>query len=503
MNTDRDRKQTGKKPSGPDELFRVVERAKREWERTFDVIPDLITIIGPDCRIVRANRAVAEAFGLPITEVPGRFCYRLFHGIDRPPGFCPHRRLLEDGKEHTAEGRLAGVEGDFLITVSPFFDGEGKLTGAVQIARDITAQKRAENRYRDLYDGVPIGLFRSTPEGKFLDVNPSLVSLLGFPDREALLAFNARGLYLDPADRDRWREQADREGIARDFEISLRRPDGKIIRVRNTVRAVRDPAGKVLYYEGSLEDITEKTALAAQVGKLQRMDSLGRLAGGIAHEFGNILTSVGCDIQLLKYRLEKDHQDCGDLDEIIKSVKRATDLTRRLYEFSRPAAENPQELDCNRLLLEMEKMLRGVLRKNINLTVTTAPRPAMVRADRGDLEGSVMNLVINARDAMGEGGDLAISLRIERGEDSGSRPLPGPAGEEYAVIEVRDTGEGMEEEVLARIFEPSFTTKKEDGCLGLGLPVVYAFIRRAGGAVAVESNPGEGTAFRIYLPLLN
>ncbi len=384
MNADRNRKTAGNNPSAGDELFRVVERAKREWERTFDAIPDLITIIDNNGRILRANRAVADAFGLPITGIPGRSCSRLFHGRDSPPDFCPHRLLLEDGREHTAEGRLAGVEGNFLITVSPFFDETGELAGAVQVARDITGE----------------------------------------------------------------------------------------------------------------------AGLKSQVRQLQKMDSLGRLAGGIAHEFGNILTSVGCDIQLLKNRLEKDHRDTGGLEEIIKSVKRATDLTRKLYEFSRPSAETPEELDCNRFLHSLEKMLRGVLRKNIELVVTPAPRPAVVRADRSRLEGALVNLVLNARDAMERGGRLSITMGIERLKKKMVGPFPGLAGGEYAVIEVRDTGRGMDDEVLSRVFEPLFTTKKEDGCLGLGLPVVYGNIRRAGGAVTVESQPGKGTSFRIYLPLV-
>ncbi len=635
--------------------------------------------------------------------------------------------------------------------IFPIKDEKGEIAHSIYISEDITERKRAEEalrqseeRYRTLFDGVPVGLYRSTPAGQFLDANPAMVQMLGYPDREALLAVDAADLYVDPEDRCRWRTLMEAEGIVRNFEAQFRRRDGTIIWARDSARVVRDSGDRVLYYEGSLEDITERKQaeealreseekyrslvensidgiaivqgpeirfvnrallkmfgcqsedemvgctftdfvsprhrslmmeracarekgedvpgsyefkarrkdgtefdaeisisviayegrparqgvvrdvterkraeevlaqerermstilssldtglslinsdktiawvnekiremfpdgepigqvchvfyesreepcdtcatlpvfktgnvnemerfnpangrwyhivsqpvkdetghvvnvlegitditerkrLEEQLRQSQKMEAVGRLAGGVAHDFNNLLTAITGYSELLLQNLADHHPLREDIEAIKKAGERAASLTRQLLAFSRRQTLQPQVLDLNATVADVKKMLRRLIGEDIELVTVLEPELGRVKADPGQLEQVIMNLAVNARDAMPQGGRLTIKTENVTLHQDRCQLIPEARPGKFVCLSVEDTGAGMGKDILQHIFEPFFSTR-ENGT-GLGLAVVYGIVRQHEGWINVYSEPGRGSTFEVYLP---
>lgn len=359
------------------------------------------------------------------------------------------------------------------------------------------ATEAAEQRYRGLFEGVPVGLFRSTREGRILEANAALVAMLGFGSAEEVRRLNALDFWADPEARDRFLRRLDRKGVLRDHEFRLRRADGRLIWASLNGRVVRDEHGSVLYYEGSCEDITEQKALEERLRHAQKLEAMGRLAGGIAHDFHNIMSAIRGNADLLLERtVEEALRDPAR--EIDFAVERATALTRHLLAFSRRQALRRELVDLNLVVTEAMPLLRHLMGA-IEIRLVLQPSRTWVRADRAQLEQVVLNLAVNARDAMPAGGRLTLRtsrLRLRSARSRAPHLEPG----DYVVLTVADTGIGMKPEVRERIFEPFFTTKEAGKGTGLGLSTVYGVVRQSGGHLEVASRPGRGTRFRILLP---
>jgi signal transduction histidine kinase len=276
---------------------------------------------------------------------------------------------------------------------------------------------------------------------------------------------------------------------------------GREVPVLMDITAVRDDDGTLLYFAGNVQDLSERRRAEDHVRQAQKMEAVGRLAGGVAHDFNNMMMIIIGFADFLCHAIDADDPRRRDAEEIRKAAERAAGLTRQLLAFGRQQMVRPQVVDLNGVVRDMELMLRPLLGEDITL-VTSLPPVGPVRADRGQLEQVLMNLALNARDAMAGGGRLAIETRsIELGEEEGYRRfgLEIPAGR-YVRLVVRDTGEGMNAETKARIFEPFFSTKPPAQNTGLGLSVVYGIVSQSGGYVTVDSQPGQGTTFTIWLP---
>jgi two-component system cell cycle sensor histidine kinase/response regulator CckA len=387
-----------------------------------------------------------------------------------------------------------------------------------QIERDRQAQLReSERRYRSLFEDVPVGLYRTTPEGKILDANPALVEILGYPDRAPLLAVDAHTVYVDAEDRHRWQAMLQREGMVLGFEVQVRRRDGATIWVRETAHTVQDRDGRVLYYEGSLENITErkqaeqeKEHLQERLLQAQKMEAVGQLAGGIAHDFNNVLTAIQGYGAFLRDGLAPD--DPGewpaaqairaDLGEILLAADRAASLTQQLLAFSRKQVLMPRVLNLNDLLRGMESMLRRLIGEDVNLMSSLAPDLGHVRADPGQIEQVIMNLSVNARDAMPQGGKLTFETANVELDEAYVQTHPNVEPGRYTLLAVSDNGKGMSDEVQEHLFEPFFTTKERGNGTGLGLATVYGIVEQSGGHIEVYSEEGVGTTFKVYLPLV-
>lgn len=370
------------------------------------------------------------------------------------------------------------------------------------------ALRESEKRYRNLFNRVPVGLYRTTPLGQILEANPALVQMLGYPDRQSLLATNAADLFVHPEERGREQALLDHDDIVRGFEAQLRRYDGTIIWVRDTSRAVRDADGQLLSYEGSLEDVTERKHLEDQLRHAQKMEAVGRLAGGVAHDFNNVLTAITGYTSLLLSDLASDRpldraaQQAvrADLEEVERAADRATALTHQLLAFSRRQVLQLRTLDLNELVHNLEKMLRRLIGEDVELRTVLEPALGKVRADPVQIEQVILNLAVNARDAMPQGGRLTLetaNVTLDQAAVRGRLEVrPGP----YVRLSVSDTGAGMDEEIKSHLFEPFFTTKERGKGTGLGLATVFGIVKQSGGDIQVHSEPDQGAAFEIYLP---
>jgi two-component system cell cycle sensor histidine kinase/response regulator CckA len=353
-------------------------------------------------------------------------------------------------------------------------------------ARQTEQQLRAsEEAFRRLLDNVPAGIYRTTPGGKILIANRALVEMLGFPSREEFLAADVRRLYADPQMREEYTQRLETEGELRNVELLLRRRDGRLIRVLENARVVKDTHGNVLYYEGILTDVTETRNLEEQLRQAQKMEAVGQLAGAVAHDFNNLLTVIQGHCGLLLGRLSLGDPLRQEIEGIRAAADRGAALTRHLLAFSRRQVLRPTLLNLNAVLAEMSEILRRLIGEHIRLELETDPRLAPVRADRSQIEQVLLNLATNARDAMPRGGRLTFRTRMaELGRT--------------VLLEASDTGPGIDPAIQARIFEPFFTTKPKG--TGLGLSTVYGIVKQSGGDITVESAPGAGATFRIRLP---
>ncbi|MDY6792735.1 MAG: PAS domain S-box protein [Thermodesulfobacteriota bacterium] len=363
------------------------------------------------------------------------------------------------------------------------------------------ALKQSEEHYRSLFDGVPVGLYRTTPDGNILDSNPTLVKILGYPDRQTFLGRNAQDLYVHPEDRNRWKMQIETQQSSEGFEIQMRQYNGTVIWVENFSRIVRNADGGILYYEGSLIDVTERKKLEAQLQYAQRMESIGTLAGGIAHDFNNLMMGIQGNISLLLFDIDRSFPHYKKLKNIEESIKSGARLTSQLLGYARKGKYEVRRLALNQIVAASAETF-GRTRKEITINLRPVSDLHEIEADRTQIEQVLFNLFINAADAMPGKGDLSLKTMNVSRNDMVNKPYK-PAAANYVMLQVTDTGEGMDTKTLERIFDPFFTTKGLGRGTGLGLASVYGIIKAHGGYIDVESEQGVGTTFYLYFPALD
>jgi two-component system cell cycle sensor histidine kinase/response regulator CckA len=287
------------------------------------------------------------------------------------------------------------------------------------------------------------------------------------------------------------------------FAYQAYRKDGKIIWVSQNAHVVRDATGRMFYFEGSVQDITEQRELEHQLRQMQKIEAVGRLAGGVAHDFNNILMAISSYAELLQMRIKENDNSRKYLDEIGRAVDRAASLTQGLLTFSRKQVLSPKILDLNTVITEQIKMLQRLVPENIELKFLPGDDLGCMKADQSQVEQVVMNLVINARDAMPDGGHITIETGNCELDGSSSESLNELSGGKYVMVAVSDSGCGMDAATKAQIFEPFFTTKEQGKGTGLGLAIVLGIVKQSAGQIIVQSEPKAGTIFKIYFPLVD
>jgi two-component system cell cycle sensor histidine kinase/response regulator CckA len=608
-------------------LQELIWRAKREWEHTFDTVSDPVLILDEQFRIKRANRATTRLLGLEFPRLIGQPCYQVVHGQAAPPPDCPFQRVLEIGKEERRDIEVPRLGKVFDATATPHRDSGQEAQGCVEVLRDITERKRAEEalqRVNEMLQALihasPVPIVVVDPEGVVFLWNPAAERVFGWTAEEAVGELNPL-ILADPSDE--LRALRGRVLAGESFtgvELRRQRKDGRLVDISFSAAPVRNADGKIMWIMEVLEDITERkraaealresearyrelansitdvffamdaelrytywnrasealTGISAPdaLGKTlydifpdtsetrqaesvyrdvlrtgqpqtfvneyhlgerhflfeisvysardgiavftkditerrrleehlrqsQKMEAVGKLAGGVAHDFNNLLTAIMGYSELVLTHLREGDRVRKHVLEIKKAGESAASLARQLLAFSRRQVLVPQILDLNSVVSNTQKMLRRMIGEDIELETVLATDLGCVRADLGQVEQVIMNLAVNARDAMPEGGKLTIQTANVELDEAYARSHIDVAPGRYVRLTVTDAGCGMDAETLSHIFEPFYTTKEEGKGTGLGLATVYGIVKQSAGHIAVSSEPGRGSTFRIFLP---
>jgi len=421
-----------------------------------------------------------------------------YHAWDRTSDidYGVWRHTHKDGREMDVEISSRSIE---------FQKCKARLVLAVDITSRLQAQKaleRSEVEHRSLIDGSPYGIYLVNQEGQILMANPALITMLGYQSEKEVLGLDTKtDFYCRPEDRQRAIDKFTDSIFIKDYEANWKRKDGKEICVRLGGRMVIPEAGQLQIYEVFVQDITEEKLLQQQLQQAQKIEAIGRLAGGVAHDFNNMLMIIDSYTELLdgaKDDLEKQKQYRTHIRD---AVKKAAAITKQLLAFSRKQVLEPTVLDLNVLIAEIGKMLPRLLGEDIEMVIEGEANLGSVSADKSQIEQVIVNLAVNASDAMPAGGRLIIetSKVTLDGDYAQAHGIPIISGN-YVMIAVTDTGIGMDAKTQAQIFEPFFTTKEQGEGTGLGLATVYGIVKQSGGFIWVYSEVGRGTTFKVYLP---
>ena len=497
-----------------DVTTRSLGESESRYRSLFEGSPLAKVVICPDDdRIVDANPAAARFYGYDRSEMRGMELGRIstLSRDERSEILDRARQGTLEGahfRQRMADGSLREVE----MHGGPItLDGRDRIYVALH---DVTERREAETAIRQQAQDLRVQnaaleaaanpMVITDRDGIVEWVNPAFSRLTGYSAEETvgsdLGELVNSGVHDEAFFRELWRTIL--AGAVWEGDVTNRRKDGTLFREHQTVTPVRDAEGQITHFIAVKQDLTEYLELQSQLMQAQKMEAVGQLAGGVAHDFNNLLTVVSGSVQLARADAAPDSPIHERLQEIQDAGARAASLTRQLLTFSRRGMVIRTTLELNDLITETAQLLGRLLRDDIELALELTPEPTPIDADASRIEQILMNLSINARDAMPDGGRLTLETWIEeRGPANEAAPEnPHPTPSRMVVLQVSDTGEGMPAEVRERAFEPFFTTKPQGEGTGLGLATVYGIVAQAGGSIALESEPGEGTSFRIRLP---
>ena len=489
----------------------ALAASERRFRSLVQNSSDLVTVLAPDGTITYASDSAERIVGYSPTELVGT---SLLQYVDSSHVEQVQGLLHTNGKSSTAgpiEFSLRRPDGSavWLEAVGSNLLADPTIRGIVLNARDVSERKRAdlalresEERYRDLFDNASDLVCMAAPDGSLLFVNKAWQQGTGYGDDEIdriqlldIVHPDSRGYYTEVVDRVLRGERLDH------VELVFMPKAGTPITVEGNLSCTfKDGVPSAV--RGIYRDVTERKRVEEQLRRAERMQAAGKLAGGVAHEVNNMMTGVIGFSEFLLRSLEPDDPRRDDVEEVIKAGTRAADVTRQLLAFTRQQVLRPQLVPINAVVSEMEKMLRRSLGEDKLLELRLSPDAGEIRADRGQLEQVLINLVLNARDAMTGHGRVSIETALAVWDEVYAQRHGGvdlPLGR-YVMLAVSDNGCGMDADVQERIFEPFFTTKPIGQGTGLGLSTVYGIVKQSGGYIWVYSEPGEGSVFKVYLP---
>jgi two-component system, cell cycle sensor histidine kinase and response regulator CckA len=495
-----------------------MEAALRVRNATLESLTQGVLIAdarAPDLPVIYANPAFTRLTGYAADEVLGRNC-RFLQGPDTDRAtVAAIRAALREGLPFLGDVlnyRKDGTPFWNELALSPVRDEQGRLTHFIGIQTDATARIRAaaalrasEARTRGIINTAFDAIITIDEHGTIESVNPATERMFGYAADE-LLGHNVRVLMPEPYRREhddyleRYRRTGERHLIGTQRELAALRKDGTVFPVHLSVGEIALEGRQV--FTGIVHDLTVRKDLERQLFQSQKMEAIGVLAGGVAHDFNNLLTVIMGYADLLIATIPLEGTTGEALTMIKKTGERAAALTRQLLIFSRKQVLEPVVLDLNTIVRELSKMLRRMIGDDIELVTRLAPDLGRAKADPSQVEQVLLNLAVNARDAMPRGGSLTIETANADLDEAFTRPHPDLPPGPYVRLTMRDTGVGMDEATKARIFEPFFTTKELGKGTGLGLATVYGIVKQSGGHVAVESAPARGATFHVYLPRL-
>lgn len=486
-----------------------------EREELFQLITenvaDMIAVVDVDGQRLYNSPSYHRVLGYTAEELESSSSFEQIHPDDRDRVREAAAEARRTGVGRPLEYRMRHKDGTWRVmesTASVIRSRSGEPERLVIVNRDVTQRKEAEESlhvsesgFRSMIEDAPYGIYRAGVDGKLLRANPALQKMLGYDKLDELLnASLPTNVFRNPSDFGGFKELLENATEFKDVEVELKRRDGAPITVRCTGRKVKEEHEGVLCFDVFAEDVTDRRILERQLRMAGKMEAVGRLSGGIAHDFNNLLGVIIGYGQVLKRRLGagSDLLECAE--EIEKAGQRAASLTRQLLAFSRQQILTPSILKLNDLVLDMAKMLPRLLGEDVTVNTSLSSDLGMVKADQGQVEQVIMNLAVNARDAMPEGGTLRIQTTNVELDQAYAWQHPGAKPGHYVMLAVIDSGTGIDPDTLTHIFEPFFTTKEVGKGTGLGLATVYGVVKQSGGYIWVESEPGHGASFQIFLP---
>jgi len=495
----------------------LIYRIRRELvqrEELFHLISenaaDMIAVVDMQGKRLFNSLSYQRVLGYSTEELQASSAFEQIHPDDRENVKNAAEEARRSGIGKTLEYRLRHKNGSWLVlesTSSVIRNAKNEPEKLVIVNRNITERKRTEQAlrrseadFRSVVEDAPYGIYRASKAGKFLQTNPALEKMLGYDSADELRSKDlAADIFRHGAEHARLTDLLIRAEEIKDIEMEWKRHDGTPITVRCSGRCIKDETGAPAYFEMFAEDVTEKRVLERQLRMAQKMEAIGRLSGGIAHDFNNHLGVIIGYSRVLKKALGESNPLADHALEIEKAGQRAASLTKQLLAFSRQQVLTPAVLSLNTLASDMESMLPRLLGEDIAVSLALDPNLGSVKADQSQIEQVIMNLAVNARDAMPEGGKLKIRTANVEFDQLYTRTHPGSKAGHYVLLAVTDTGTGMDAATLTHIFEPFFTTKERGKGTGLGLATVYGIVKQSDGYIWVDSTPGKGSSFEIYL----
>ncbi len=493
----------------------LLSKAEQDWEEAFNIINDAITIHDENFNIVHANKAAAELLGQPLEIILQQKCYQSYHGTPSAPANCPSCKALQSAEPSTTEIFEPHLNKYVEIKAFPRFDDDKRLSGLVHVVRDIDDRKRAElevkNAYlmtREILGKSPFGIYVVNSNGAIEYVNPAMLEISG-DDFDNFTKVNALELEssedIELTDRIRGTLKRGKSFFLGPVRYTSNSGGKTTIRNFTGISLEEDKKKKAIIF---VEDITERTyaekeqqKLHAQLVQAQKMESIGRLAGGVAHDFNNILSAIIGYSELAMMEIPDDHQAYEDMQAIRDSGEKAAALTRQLLAFSRKQIMEMKVFNPNSLIDNMANMLQRLIGEDIVLDINTRKSTSNIFGDQSQMEQLIMNLAVNARDAMPDGGHFIVETENINIDEEFIAKHEGMELGSYVMLAVSDTGEGIKAELQEKIFDPFFTTKELGKGTGLGLAMVYGIVKQHKGFIYLYSEIDKGTTFKIFLPI--
>ncbi len=486
-----------------------IRESKELLKGIFHSIQDGISVLDPDLTIRYVN-PVMERWYCHNAPLTGKKCYHCYHNSDSPCDPCPTLRCLETGKTEVEivkgpPGNKSQVKWIELFSYPMTDPDSGKINGIVEFVRDITIQKQAQDKllesetmFRSVFEASPDAISLSDlANGTYIDVNKSYTDIVGYSHEEVIgISALDLNIWKNPEDRQRLVKQLRQKGHIQNFEAKFSSKSGKAIDALLSASVAEINGRNVLI--AITKDITEHKRLQQQLVQAQKMESIGTLAGGIAHNFNNILMGIQGRASLMMLGKDSSHPDYEHLKEIEEYVRNAVELTKALLGFARGGKYEVKPTDLNELIRNESRMF-GRMKKEIKIHEKYAANLWPVEVDRGQIRQTLLNLFVNAWQAMPGGGDLYIQTENVEFDQAYIKPFSIAPGK-YVKISLTDTGTGMDEATLEKIFDPFFSTKEVGQGFGLGLASVYGIVKNHGGFINVYSEKNKGTTFNIYLP---
>ena len=484
-------------------LMRSIQEAKKEWEATFDAIEDAIFLVDETFTIQRANKGLAKLLGKDLTDIIGQRCYKLLHGIDRVPKFCPRPLVVKNRHSYTGEVWEPHLNRHLRIYYYPIISGKKVVREVIHVVRDITEKQKASQQIEYLAKVV-----RHSQDAIIaIDLNCQVTSwnkaaerIFGYKEKEAV------GRFMDIIVPDEQRkacnlfvEEISAGGIVARQETKRKTKDGRFIDADLSLSPIKDSEGNTIGVSFIARDVTYQKELEAKLLQARKMESIGTLAGGIAHDFNNLLMGIQGYASLMLLNLDTSHPHYDMLIKIEQQVASGAGLTRQLLGFARGGRYEPRLTNPN-MLVERSSDMFGRTQKEIVVHTKFEENAWTIEVDQGQIEQTLLNLYVNAWHAMPGGGELFLETSNVTLDKSYLKPYDLKPGR-YVKISVTDTGAGMDKKTQERIFEPFFTTREMGRGAGLGMASAYGIIKNHKGIINVYSEIGHGTTFEIYLPV--